>query len=966
MELYKGDEDRRHALRATDAIVTDLARETRRRTMFSCLMVDRLHGDPLNPKIQTEELSIQLPCRETAFDMPDRDEFTGFLEPGGRPIIKLRQELDSILRYFISMADLWGEVSRYIANGGPLSTGPDARFCELAAKLRAFYFHLPSPFRWSDSGCHYYQHETQRTVGIYISLNLLLATSVISLYRELIPFPLPNNPTGPIHTAVTRDGQWLFRTAIHVIDEIFDFCRERPRLENMPMSKAALSAAWDAALMTLYAKNFPESFPESFPQPETVADPGAVASETPSKFQCVTSANAADRAFYHLMNMAALKQARSFDIYFDKTAKYFEMVKATNHANGLDGVSSPDAPPAPLTLSWTRALDVIMSTMDNGGVVPARLALPKHSPSPVLEPSVRVLIPGLTIPKDRKPVGAKKPPKEKKPRERAPQRGVVSDIPAASRTPPLAQAAAVTQGRALSQFSTAYQRHEAHSTVRQNQLASPRAASHKHAVSPTLADSQQAPALVNCSTALPGMAAPSSSETSRHALAAKRPVDTDSQEVGRSAPPSPDQDSQRPASSSSLTTARRHPAASPREPALNYPAVAQYQPAPQSSAALDSVTLHGQAVQRYPTLAPYVDHELSQSQSDFRPLTAHSPELRTNQAVLRHPTRAPHQDHARPQNPPTSQHSAARNPEMSNGQTTPRYPPLAPYQDHTSSQSQASSRPSTAHSSEMSNGQSMSRYQPIAPYHGHSLPRSHTVSQPSPASQSSVASPRDQAMLRSQAGTLYSPVSDSPSTSPRDQVAFQDRAAPQHSRTSHSPITSPRDQGVFHAGPERPAPIRSPTTHRGWTAYHSATASHGPTATYTPATYQSVTTPTHLTGYHSPPASDGSIESSPKAKKQKVEEKKLAAPRRKRDTQQTRTKPRELLPQPQPQQQQQPPQEPEPSQPQQLQQPQELEPPQPQQLQQPQHPEHTEEAKPAAVARRGKTSDFIMSLLNPM
>ena len=960
MELYKGDEDRRHTTRVTDAIVTDLTRESRRRTMFSCLMVDRLHGDPLHPKIQTEELCIQLPCRETAFDMPDRDEYTGFLEPGGNPIIKLKREHDSILRYFISLTDLWGEVSRYIANGGPHSTGPDARFCELAAKLRAFYFDLPPVFRWSASQCHYYQHETQRTVGVYISLNLLLATSAIALYRELIPFPVPNKPTGPIHTAVTRDGQWLFRTAIHVIDAIFDFCRDKPRLDNVPVSKAALYAAWDAALITLYAKHFPGAFPESFPQPEIVLDPGAVTFEMPLESRCVTSANAPDRAFFHLMNMAALKQARSFDIYFEKTDKYFEMVKATNDANELDGVPSPGAPPAALTVPWAQALDVIMSTMDDGGVVPAPVALPKPVPNPVVpvfEPSVRVLVPGLTIPKDRKLAGTKKTPKEKKPREKTPQRGVAPDIPAVSRTPPMAhQAPAVSQGRALSQLPTAYQSHEAHSIAGPNQLASPRAASHKQAASPTLTDSQQAHVLVDYSTALLDMAAYSNPEASRCPPAPKRPMETDSQDVVPSPPPNPDKTSQRPTSSSGLTTARHHPAASPREPALNYPAVAQYQPVPQSSTAHDSETFRDQAAQRYPTLAPYVDFELSRSQTDPRPSMTHSPESHTDHAVTRAP---PHQGHTRSQNPPTPIYSAARNPEITNGQSTSRYPPLAPYQEHASSQSQTSSRPSMEHSTEMSSGQSMSRYQPIAPYHGHSLPRNHGVSQPSFAPQSSVASPRDQAILRSQAGILYSPVSDSPATSPQDRVTFQDRAAPRRSPSSHSPIASPRDQGVFNADPERPAPTRSPTIHRGWTAFQGATAPHSPTATHSPATYQNMATPTHPTGYHSPPASDGSIEFSPKAKKQKLEEEQPLAPRRKRDPQPTRTKPRPLLPQPQPQpqpQQQQPPL------------PQELEPPdyESQQLQQRQPAEYGEKVQPVAAARRGKTSDFIMSLLNPM
>lgn len=164
-----------------------ISKEIKRRTMFSCLILDRLLscGKERVSTIRSEDLQIQLPCNEWAFDL-SKDVKTGFLkgtadDEGPRDI-----EDDSVLSRFVRLVDLWGEISNFSFAGGRLVEehppwDPRNTFFQLREKLQAFYSDLPSTFTLSTS--NYHRHENHQASSVYVSLHMLGSVCHIMLHR---------------------------------------------------------------------------------------------------------------------------------------------------------------------------------------------------------------------------------------------------------------------------------------------------------------------------------------------------------------------------------------------------------------------------------------------------------------------------------------------------------------------------------------------------------------------------------------------------------------------------------------------------------------------------------------------------------------------------------------------------------------------------------------------------------------
>lgn len=164
-----------------------IAKEIKRRTMFSCLILDRLLacGKERVPTIRSEDLQIQLPCNEWAFDL-SKDVRTGFLngspdDQGPRDV-----EDDSVLSRFVRLVDLWGEISKFSFAGGRLVEhhppwDTRTKFYQLRKKLESFYSDLPSTFTLSTS--NYHRHENHQASSVYVSLHMLGSVCQIMLHR---------------------------------------------------------------------------------------------------------------------------------------------------------------------------------------------------------------------------------------------------------------------------------------------------------------------------------------------------------------------------------------------------------------------------------------------------------------------------------------------------------------------------------------------------------------------------------------------------------------------------------------------------------------------------------------------------------------------------------------------------------------------------------------------------------------
>lgn len=246
-----------------------IGKEIKRRTMFSCLILDRLLacGKERVSTIRSEDLQIQLPCNEWAFDL-SKEVKTGFLN-GPPDKVPNGAVDDSVLSRFVRLVDLWGEISKFSFAGGRLVEkyppwDSRTKFYQLRERLEAFYSDLPSTFTLSTS--NYHRHENHQASSVYVSLHMLGSVCQIMLHREYIPF-LPircNRPVGPLDEPTFSpseydipQGFWdvsaehVFKAARDIVD-LIEICREK-----LPMSALVLFTVWTAAYVGQYAWHFP-------------------------------------------------------------------------------------------------------------------------------------------------------------------------------------------------------------------------------------------------------------------------------------------------------------------------------------------------------------------------------------------------------------------------------------------------------------------------------------------------------------------------------------------------------------------------------------------------------------------------------------------------------------------------------------------------------------------------------------
>jgi hypothetical protein len=244
-----------------------IVRETRRRTMYSCFILDRLMGCGSGRALctPTEALRIQLPCSEMAFDL-SLDVYTGFLKaPEG--FIQPQINDDSTLSQFIRLIEIWSEISIYSSKDGRLKESfppwdSRSKFYELRAQLDAFYDELPDTFTLSRQ--NYYRHDNHQATNTYVSLHMLASVCQIVLNREYLPFlPLRcHSPQGPLDRAqpmldLAPYGFWeesaeeVFRSSRNVID-LTELCKDK-----LPLSSLTTFSIWLAGFMAVYARHFP-------------------------------------------------------------------------------------------------------------------------------------------------------------------------------------------------------------------------------------------------------------------------------------------------------------------------------------------------------------------------------------------------------------------------------------------------------------------------------------------------------------------------------------------------------------------------------------------------------------------------------------------------------------------------------------------------------------------------------------
>ncbi|KAH6677932.1 fungal-specific transcription factor [Plectosphaerella plurivora] len=247
-----------------------IEREVRRRTMFSCFILDRLMscGRDRVSFLRSEDLLIQLPCTEEDFDL-SRMVQTGFLNCDGPADFRITRN-PNLLSRFVQLIDLWGEVFKHSYAGGRFKErtmppwDPRSTFSRLQQRVELFEESLEIPDAFLGySVSNYFRHDNGSST--YVLLHMLLAQCKIMMHREYVPFvPIKcEKPQGPVDeptfpAETVPPGYWeagareLFKAGRNIVN-LIDLCGDK-----LPHSSLTAFVIWSVAFVGLYARAFPQ------------------------------------------------------------------------------------------------------------------------------------------------------------------------------------------------------------------------------------------------------------------------------------------------------------------------------------------------------------------------------------------------------------------------------------------------------------------------------------------------------------------------------------------------------------------------------------------------------------------------------------------------------------------------------------------------------------------------------------
>jgi hypothetical protein len=254
-----------------------IGKEVRRRTLWSCFIMDRmLAAGKFRPiMMHVSNLRVQLPCSDDQFLFVHKVQ-TGFLnsdwlEPKSSQQYSSVND-DGVLSRYIRLAEIFGRLSEWsYAGGRRTETLPpwdeSTEFFKLRQELQNFHDVLPSNLTFTEANLS--AHIEKRNATTYASLHTLYSLCLIMLHREYIPFiPLRcDKPCGPLDEPTFPKGKFDIphgfweESAERIMKasrDIIDIVRTCQDNDALPESPQIGFAVWQAAFVCVYATYFPQ------------------------------------------------------------------------------------------------------------------------------------------------------------------------------------------------------------------------------------------------------------------------------------------------------------------------------------------------------------------------------------------------------------------------------------------------------------------------------------------------------------------------------------------------------------------------------------------------------------------------------------------------------------------------------------------------------------------------------------
>ncbi|KAF2092238.1 hypothetical protein K490DRAFT_32867 [Saccharata proteae CBS 121410] len=180
-------------------------REIRRRTMWSCFLMDRFNSSGTERPIfvDAQFIQVQLPIKEHCFQMEipgPTEDLEGQVRnpvPSDAGQLSNAQENMGVVAYTVRAVAIWGRMIKYHNLGGKeKETGPmwsqDSEFHKLRDQAQSFKASLPARLQWNPENLQ--SHITERTANQFIFLHIIYHQLILVLNRFALPSSAASRP----------------------------------------------------------------------------------------------------------------------------------------------------------------------------------------------------------------------------------------------------------------------------------------------------------------------------------------------------------------------------------------------------------------------------------------------------------------------------------------------------------------------------------------------------------------------------------------------------------------------------------------------------------------------------------------------------------------------------------------------------------------------------------------------------
>ncbi|KAI1006026.1 hypothetical protein K3495_g2194 [Podosphaera aphanis] len=258
-----------------------IKKEVRRRTMWSCFIMDRMLSAGRNRPLMivVDKLAVHLPCSDDQF-LFVHNISTNSMSPKWMTLGELgtAPNDDGVLSLYLRLIEIFGNLSEWSFSGGRKNeTLPPwneaSGFNILRRRLKNFSNALPPSLTFTEANLS--AHIEKRNATTYAALHTLYSLCLIVLHREYVPFvPLRcEKPMGPFDAPKSSSeecemphGFWeestkcIMKAARNIID-IFRTCQDSNALPESPLIGFAI---WQAVFFCVYTLWFPQMDPENY------------------------------------------------------------------------------------------------------------------------------------------------------------------------------------------------------------------------------------------------------------------------------------------------------------------------------------------------------------------------------------------------------------------------------------------------------------------------------------------------------------------------------------------------------------------------------------------------------------------------------------------------------------------------------------------------------------------------------